>query len=410
MGRRMVDLPLHPRLAHVVATGRDALSCVVAALVDERDVLRGRPDELPSDLGLRVAVVTGRGRRRPRPTAAPSAGCATMPPTSPAGPASRFDLDLVDPDRAGLALLAGFPDRLAGPAPAGQFQLRTGTGAWVPPGDPLADAPFVVAADLDGKRTSARIRLGAAVDADHLAELLDGVVEDRRLEWDGDELVLRIERRLGALRLGEVRRRPDPGDGHDGRARRPGAIVEAGRPPVDGGDDAAAGPGAAAAGDARRAVAGPVRRRPCCARSTSGWRRTCTGRPAGPTSTASTSACCCGRCCRGRSGPISTASPRPGGICRRAAPPPIDYTTERPTASVRVQDVFGVTEHPTLAGGRVPLTLALLSPADRPIQVTADLPGFWTGSWAAVRKDLAGRYPKHRWPEHPESEHPGRLK
>ena len=74
----------------------------------------------------------------------------------------------------------------------------------------------------------------------------------------------------------------------------------------------------------------------------------------------------------------------------------IDYTAERPTVSVRVQDVFGVTEHPTVAGGRVPLTIALLSPADRPIQVTADLPGFWTGSWAAVRKDLAGRYPKHR--------------
>ena len=71
--------------------------------------------------------------------------------------------------------------------------------------------------------------------------------------------------------------------------------------------------------------------------------------------------------------------------------------------SVRVQDVFGVTEHPTIAGGRVPLTIALLSPADRPIQVTADLPGFWTGSWAAVRKDLAGRYPKHRWPADPGS-------
>jgi ATP-dependent helicase HrpB len=86
----------------------------------------------------------------------------------------------------------------------------------------------------------------------------------------------------------------------------------------------------------------------------------------------------------------------------------IDYSADRPTVSVRVQDVFGVTTHPTIAGGRIPLTVALLSPADRPIQVTADLPGFWTGSWAAVRKDLAGRYPKHRWPDHPESERPGR--
>jgi ATP-dependent helicase HrpB len=89
---------------------------------------------------------------------------------------------------------------------------------------------------------------------------------------------------------------------------------------------------------------------------------------------------------------------------------PIDYTADRPTASVRVQDLFGVTTHPMLAGGAVPLTLALLSPADRPIQVTADLPGFWAGSWSAVRKDLAGRYPKHRWPEDPANEPPGRLK
>ena len=88
----------------------------------------------------------------------------------------------------------------------------------------------------------------------------------------------------------------------------------------------------------------------------------------------------------------------------------IDYTAERPTVSLRVQDVFGVTEHPSVAGGRVPLTIALLSPADRPIQVTADLPGFWTGSWADVRRDLAGRYPKHRWPTDPGAEPAGRLK
>jgi ATP-dependent helicase HrpB len=86
----------------------------------------------------------------------------------------------------------------------------------------------------------------------------------------------------------------------------------------------------------------------------------------------------------------------------------IDYTADRPTVSVRVQDVFGVTEHPRIAGGRIPLTMALLSPADRPIQVTADLPGFWAGSWAEVRKDLAGRYPKHRWPTDPSHEPPGR--
>jgi ATP-dependent helicase HrpB len=87
---------------------------------------------------------------------------------------------------------------------------------------------------------------------------------------------------------------------------------------------------------------------------------------------------------------------------------PIDYTADEPTASVRVQDLFGTTDHPT-AGGR-PIVLRLLSPADRPIQITSDLPGFWTGSWAEVRKDLAGRYPKHRWPSDPAAAPPKRLK
>ena len=85
---------------------------------------------------------------------------------------------------------------------------------------------------------------------------------------------------------------------------------------------------------------------------------------------------------------------------------PIDYTADRPTARVRVQDVFGVRRHPTVVGGRVPLTLALLSPAERPIQITADLPGFWRGSWIEVRKEMAGRYPKHRWPEDPSAAGP----
>ena len=66
-----------------------------------------------------------------------------------------------------------------------------------------------------------------------------------------------------------------------------------------------------------------------------------------------------------------------------------------------MQEIFGLTEHPSLAGGRVPLTLHLLSPAHRPIQITRDLPGFWRGSWAGVRADLRGRYPRHFWPEDP---------
>jgi ATP-dependent helicase HrpB len=87
---------------------------------------------------------------------------------------------------------------------------------------------------------------------------------------------------------------------------------------------------------------------------------------------------------------------------------PIDYSGDEPAARVRVQDLFGTTEHPAVGGH--PVVLHLLSPADRPIQVTADLPGFWAGSWAEVRRELAGRYPKHQWPTDPASAAPRRLK
>jgi ATP-dependent helicase HrpB len=80
---------------------------------------------------------------------------------------------------------------------------------------------------------------------------------------------------------------------------------------------------------------------------------------------------------------------------------PIDYEGEWPVLAIRVQELFGLDKHPSIAGGTVPLTLELLSPAHRPIQTTRDLPGFWRGSWADVRSDMRGRYPKHVWPDDP---------
>ena len=87
----------------------------------------------------------------------------------------------------------------------------------------------------------------------------------------------------------------------------------------------------------------------------------------------------------------------------------LDYDAEGgPVLAVRVQELFGLERHPAIAGGRVPLVLHLLSPASRPIQITRDLPGFWRGSWSAVRSEMRGRYPRHPWPEDPVAEPPTR--
>jgi ATP-dependent helicase HrpB len=413
VGRRMLGLPVHPRLARMLVAEPSPLGCALAVLVDERDLLRGRPDDLPADLSLRLRILAGReghdhadrsAARRLRERASDLARRIGVP----------FDADLIDADRAGATLLHAFPDRLAARRRPGQFQLRSGAGAWLPDTDPLAHEPFVVAADLDGRRDRSRIRLAAALDADEIAmELADEVDERTRLEWeqDRDDLVERVERRLGGMQLGSMTRRPTPGDATTAalmdRVRATGLAVlgwsaasvslrqrvaylhrSVGEPWPDWSveslvrtvDDWLAPylPGASGRADLERLDVATV------LRSQLPW-------PAGAE--------------LDDLAPARLELPTGRSV-------PIDYGTadeqDAPVARVRVQDVFGTTEHPHV-GGR-PIVLHLLSPADRPIQVTSDLPGFWSGSWAQVRKDLAGRYPKHQWPIDPASAPPRRLK
>ena len=343
------------------------------------------------------------------PTDGPPTGCGSGRRTSPGGPGS------ASTPTASTPTPPVWPSSPASPTASRRGAARPSSSCATAPGhgSPTTTrwrrAPFLVAADLDGKRTNARIRLGAAVDASEIARAARrrhrgppaGVGRRRRRP--------RRARRAPPRRAAPRRGAPPPGArrGDDRGARRPGPRHPARRAALDAGLVAAAGPDRVPARHARRRVARRLRRRPARdARRVAGpvrrrGDRARRPRPARPR------ASCCGRCCRGRSAPTSTSSRRGRGPCPVGREAAIDYVEERPTVSVRVQDVFGVQQHPTIAGGRVPLTLSLLSPADRPIQVTADLPGFWTGSWAAVRKDLAGRYPKHRWPTDPGHEPPG---
>ena len=413
-GRAMLALPLHPRLAHMVVAAPavdSGLACVIAAILDERDVLRGRADELPADLALRVRVVCGydhheradrRDIARIRDRAADIARRSDV----------HVDFVEIASEHTGATLALAFPDRVAiRRRQPGQFQMRTGSGAWVAATDELANEQFIVAADLDGNRSSARVRIGAGIGAAELiASLGDEVERQQVLTWDKqrDDLVSHETVRLGSMLLDE-QFRPAPRG-----LETVAALVERVRA-------------------TRLAVlnwtprANQLRRRllfaathlgnewpgaddktllatldhwlvPFLDQATSradltaidlemalstmlSWDQQAKLSALVPTT-------------------MTTAAGRTVTI---------DYERDNPTVSVRVQDVFGTLTHPTIAND-VALTIELLSPADRPIQITNDLPGFWTGSWAMVRKELAGRYPKHQWPIDPAAATPKRLK
>jgi ATP-dependent helicase HrpB len=415
LGRTMLELPLHPRLARMVAASAPAdqpLACVVAAIVDERDVLRGRTDELPSDVAVRVELVAGqrhddradrRAVERLRDRALDVARRAGV----------HLVLADVDADRSGSVLALAYPDRIGTRrSQVGQFQLRTGAGAWVAKNDPLAREPFVVAADLDGNRTSSRIRLGAGLDAAELEHALAGDIERRdTLVWDKqrNDLVHRTETRLGNMTIGDTTRAPSPGDATaaalvdrvratrlkaldmslaDGLRARVGFL--AARHPEDAWPDF---------GDARLLASLDEWLAP--------YLRHATGRA--DLERLDVAMLLSNQLTWDQQHELAERAPAtldtPAG--RRVA---IDYSRAVPTASVRVQDLFGLAVHPTVDRGAVAVSLELLSPADRPIQITSDLPGFWAGSWAAVRKDMAGRYPKHQWPTDPAASPPQRLK
>ena len=180
----MLTLPLHPRLARMVVDANEAdtgLACVVAAILDERDVLRGRADELPADLALRVRLVCGHDyhdRADRRDVARIRDRATDIARRSNA----HVDFEGIAPEHAGATLALAFPDRVAvRRRQAGQFQMRTGTGAWVAATDTLANERFIVAADLDGNRSSARVRIGAGIDgADLISSLGDEVERCRR--------------------------------------------------------------------------------------------------------------------------------------------------------------------------------------------------------------------------------------
>lgn len=405
-GRRMVALPLHPRLARMVANaGPDrALAVWLATVIDQRDPMRGPPGERPVDAAIRVRLLVDRSFNHPmaatgslhhlRAVAQDLAGRI--------GSSEGVGIDLadVDLDRVGAVLALAFPDRLAARRGSpGRFQLRTGTTAFFDASDPLAIEDFVVAADLDGRRRDSRIRLAGAIDRVDVARAFSHEVdESRRLTWDGDRLVDRTERRLGGVVLEVTDRRPAAGE------PTTGALVA--RIGDDGLDSL---PWTDSARHLREKVnflhsrlgpPWPDWSDAALESSLAEWLGPYLLAATGWDDVASVDLT---SVLRGRLGhelisQLDRHAPTHfvTGSGRRVR---IDYSRATPTVSVRVQEMFGVDETPRVGGE--PLVIELLSPANRPIQITSDLAGFWSGSWHEVRKEMAGRYPKHDWPENP---------
>ena len=428
-GRAMIELGLHPRRAHMVLRGLEighgGLACDLAALLGGRDVLRRADGPPEADVRLRLEALQSARRAGGRPPEwfrgheVHVGSCRRVlaearhlrrrvgvdrPSGSPPAAASGASPAAID-DACGLLLAFAFPDRIARRRPGrrGRYLLRNGRGGALLDDDPLAAEDWIVVAEVNDAGRDGSIALASPLDIAEFEAIADDPFESEdEVAWDGEARRVRAVRRvrLGAIVVREsALEAPAPeavlGAVLDG-IRREGLDLlpwsDAARrlrqrlnflhrldPAWPDVSDAALeasleewlGPhlhGVRSADELRRLDLVAV------LSSLVPWEL------------------------RGRLdawAPDRVEVPSGSRIA-------VDYTDpESPVLAVRLQEVFGWREAPRLGGGRVPLTLHLLSPAGRPVQVTRDLESFWRNAYFQVRKDLRGRYPKHFWPEDP---------
>ncbi|MEI9899949.1 MAG: ATP-dependent helicase HrpB [Hyphomicrobium sp.] len=402
-GKRLRSLPLPPRLARMVLAaaelGHAADAADIAAVIAERGL--GGNDV---DLAHRLETFRRDRARRATDMRKLAAGWARTASKGGSAQGRHEDISI-----ARLLALA-FPDRIgkARGAP-GQFLLANGRGASLDAGHPLARSPYLIAAELSGSASSTRILVAAAADeADVLAAAGKRIRASDEIEFDPGAAALRARRarRLDAITLSSEPRAVTPGE--DAARLLAEGIAALGVDRL---------PWSKAQIQLRDRVgflraagedAWPDLTDAALAAGATEWLAPFLG---GKTKLADIGADDLG---------AALDALLPWNLKRRldeeapthfAAPTgnrhAIDYeTTGAPALHIRVQELFGLTQHPAIAGGKLPLTLHLLSPAHRPIQITRDLPGFWKGSWAAVKADMKGRYPRHPWPDDPASAAP----
>ena len=413
-GRALEKLGMHPRLAHMLIKARDLgaarVACDLAAILSERDILRAVVGARDVDLRLRIAVLRGDGRELPAGMTVDARAKSQAQRTS-----GQWQRDFAPPARdtahideaTGILLAWAYPDRIArARGDGGRYLLANGRGAHFGEPQALAKSQFIVAAELDGAEREARIFLAAPISLADLEKHFAALITDTaEIRWDEREQAVcaRRERRLGALLLNPasyaIRIRP-PSARRLSRVLKfsawrvcPGPRTWQWRArmmllrhfkvpsPAPWPDLSDAALELALEEWAPPWIVGFTRREHFARMDLSNALRSF----------------------------ITHAQVK---ILDREAPThfivpsgshiPIDYLDgDMPTVSVRLQELFGLHETPSVAGGKLPLLLKLLSPAGRPVQITQDLVSFWNRGYHEVKKDLKGRYPKHYWPDDP---------
>ncbi len=425
-GQRMASIGLHPRLAHMVLRGSKMgyglLSVELAALLAERDVLRREAAIDDPDLRTRVEIV--RARNGADDSRADRGRVFQIREESrrlqrELGVRDRKkienienieDHDAGDIEMTGALVALAYPDRvaLAREQSRGRFILRNGRGARVSDASVLADCPALAIADTDGAPTESRVYLGAPIDRVTITELFSSQIvrEDRVTFDDATGRVQAVTRqRLGALVLDErAQHRPDPAAVASAFAdaiRREGIAA---LPWNDGAQSIRHRLAFAHALDSTWPSVSDV----TLMAELDHW---LAPHFAGMTKRSDLTRIHLGDALLSRltwqqRAALDALAPThisvPSGS--RIAVNYQDPTS--PILAVRLQEMFGAHTTPTVGGGRVSVTLHLLSPAHRPVQVTRDLAGFWRTSYFDVRKDLRGRYPRHPWPDDPLSAPP----
>jgi ATP-dependent helicase HrpB len=367
--------------------------------------------------------LAGEGRGGGSPSTAPVVAGPPPPPSPQGGGGQRGSLRNNKEHSAreagelttGLMLAFAFPDRVARNRGNGSFVLANGRGAAVDRTSALARAPYIAVAELTGTAAQGRILLAAPIEPANIEQhFADQIEVADEISFDRDAMALRARRKrtLHAITLSETPMALSP-SAETARVLADGLVssgldelpwskllkqwrdrvmflraAEAGattNPWPDLSDDALAAQ--------REAWLTPALYDKTSLKAFS----------EGDLSDALMSLLPWDLRARlEREAPTHFEAPTGTMLA-------IDYEAEQgPTIAVRLQELFGMNTHPSVAKGAVPLVLELLSPAHRPVQVTRDLPGFWRGSYAAVRSDLRGRYPRHPWPEDPASAMPTR--